>query len=301
MKRIDLFQLMNAFQDEEFEPEEECFVDRNKVKETVLTQVRQKKRKGRKVLVLAAALAACLALIGWTYGEKIYPLLTTVDAAIGNGSETVYISAGSYENGGNGIIELEEGRLWFLVEGQRLDITDQVDEKTPYVWTRWERNGDLHYVLVGGTPEDYGWAEGIKFARRRRRDRNPPQPGGYPLGGVHSGPGLVRSGLEPGGGTVGVTKRIKHAAGCGGPRPVFAHGRPGVLPLQFYKNIFEFLDGRVLDPPLRHIRKPSIFIVGAGPRPARGRGTPQGGFSRPSADSPSAPPLRLSRKSSEIG
>ena len=53
MKRIDLFQLMNAFQDEEFEPEEECFVDENKVKETVLTQVRQKKRKGRKVLVLA--------------------------------------------------------------------------------------------------------------------------------------------------------------------------------------------------------------------------------------------------------
>ena len=70
MKRIDLFQLMNAFQDEEFEPEEECFVDENKVKETVLAQVRQKKRKGRTVLVLAAALAACLALIGWTYGEK---------------------------------------------------------------------------------------------------------------------------------------------------------------------------------------------------------------------------------------
>ena len=47
MKRIDLFQLMNAFQDEEFEPEEECFVDENKVKETVLAQVRRKKRKGR--------------------------------------------------------------------------------------------------------------------------------------------------------------------------------------------------------------------------------------------------------------
>ena len=56
LKRIDLFQLMNDFQDEEFEPEEECFVDRNKVKETVLAQVRQKKRKGRTVLVLAAAL-----------------------------------------------------------------------------------------------------------------------------------------------------------------------------------------------------------------------------------------------------
>ena len=29
MKRIDLFQLMNAFQDEEFEPKEECVVVEN--------------------------------------------------------------------------------------------------------------------------------------------------------------------------------------------------------------------------------------------------------------------------------
>ena len=77
MKRIDLFQLMNAFQDEEFEPEEECFVDRNKVKETVLAQVRQKKRKGRKVLVLAAALA------GWSCGEQIYQFFSGGWVSIG--------------------------------------------------------------------------------------------------------------------------------------------------------------------------------------------------------------------------
>ena len=58
-------------------------------------------------------------------------------------------------------------------------------------------------------------------------------------------------------------------AGRGGPRPIFTYGRPGVPPLRFYKNIFESLDGRVLDPPLRRIRKPSIFMVGAGPKPAR--------------------------------
>ena len=60
-------------------------------------------------------------------------------------------------------------------------------------------------------------------------------------------------------------------------------------------------DGRVRTPaPTRHIQKLSFF-VGAGPRPARGRGTPQGGVSRPSADSPSAPPLRISRTSSAFG
>lgn len=90
LKRIDLFQLMNAFQDEEFEPEEECFVDENKVKETVLTQVRQKKRKGRKVLVLAGGPAACLALAGWTYGERIYQFISgsqvTISGSAGMGS-----------------------------------------------------------------------------------------------------------------------------------------------------------------------------------------------------------------------
>ena len=167
LKRIDLFQLMNAFQDEEFEPEEECFVDENKVKETVLTQVRQKKRKGRTVLVLAAALAACLALAGWTYGERIYQFISGSQVAIsgsaGMGSGTVTLSDGLDENGDPTIITLEEGRLWFVAGDQRVDVTDQVDEETPYIWTQWLEDGSLHYIVVWGTPEDYGWFEGIEL------------------------------------------------------------------------------------------------------------------------------------------
>ena len=165
MKRIDLFQLMNAFQDEEFEPEEECFVDENKVKETVMTQVRQKKRKGRKVLVLAAALAACLALAGWTYGEQIIHLLSGGQVIRGGtggaGYGTVIMSDGYDENGNPTIISLEDGRLWFVAGGQRVDVTDQVDEETPYVHTATDEEGNLHYIIVGGTPEDYGWFEGV--------------------------------------------------------------------------------------------------------------------------------------------
>lgn len=167
LKRIDLFQLMNAFQDEEFEPEEECFVDENKVKETVLTQVRQKKRKGRKVLVLAAALAACLALAGWSYGEQIIHLLSGGQVIRGGtggaGYGTVIMSDGYDENGNPTIISLEDGRLWFVAGGQRVDVTDQVDEETPYVYTTTDGEGNLHYIIVGGTPEDYGWFEGVQF------------------------------------------------------------------------------------------------------------------------------------------
>lgn len=166
LKRIDLFQLMNAFQDEEFEPEEECFVDGNKVKETVLTQVRQKKRKGRTVLVLAAALAACLALAGWSYGEQIIHLLSGGQVIRGGtggaGYGTVIMSDGYDENGNPTIISLEDGRLWFVAGDQRVDVTDQVDEETPYVYTATDEEGNLHYIIVGGTPEDYGWFEGVK-------------------------------------------------------------------------------------------------------------------------------------------
>ena len=59
--------------------------------------------------------------------------------------------------------------------------------------------------------------------------------------------------------------------------------------------------GRVRTPAPTAYTKAVPSFVGAGPRPAHGRGTPQGGFSRPSADSPSAPPLRISRRLSKHG
>ena len=167
LKRIDLFELMNAYEDEEFEPKEGCFVSENQVKETVLAQVGQKKRHGRKVLVLAAALAACLALAGWTYGEQIYHFFSgsqvTIGGNVGIGSGTVTLSDGLDENGDHTILTLEDGRLWFVAGGQRVDVTDQMDEDAPYVWIQWLEDGSLHYIIVGGTPEDYGWFEGVTF------------------------------------------------------------------------------------------------------------------------------------------
>ena len=193
LKRIDLFQLMNAFQDEEFEPKEEYFVNENKVKEAVLAQVWQKKRKGRTVLVLAAALAACLALAGWTYGEQIIHLLSGGQVIQGEGYGTVIMSDGYDENGDPTIISLENGRLWFVAGSQRVDVTDQVDEETPYVYTVTDEEGNLHYIIVGGTPEDYGWFEGVKT----------PDGSGGGSGVPHSRPDLPTGSADPAWLTVG--------------------------------------------------------------------------------------------------
>lgn len=84
---------------------------------------------------------------------------------IGDSGEAHYVEAhpsdGYDENGKPLVVSLEEDRLWVVARGQRVDVTDQVDEKTPYVDTWWDGEGNLYYVIVGGTPEDYGWYEGV--------------------------------------------------------------------------------------------------------------------------------------------
>ena len=110
-------------------------------------------------------LAACLVLAGWSYGEQIYQFFSGGWVSIGGADDgpTIAMSNGLDENGEPTIISLENGRLWFVADGQRVDVTSQVNENTPYVWTQWEKNGGLHYIIVGGTPEDYGWFEGIEL------------------------------------------------------------------------------------------------------------------------------------------
>lgn len=91
---------------------------------------------------------------------------------IGEGYGSVTMSDGKGEEGEPLVVSLEAGRLWFVAGGERTDITDLVDEDTPYVHTYTDGEGVLHYFLVGGTPEDYGWFEGLKAPdgqRRRRR------------------------------------------------------------------------------------------------------------------------------------
>ena len=175
------------------------------------------------------------------------------------------MSDGYDENGNPTIISLEDGRLWFVAGGQRVDVTDQVDEETPYVHTATDEEGNLHYIIVGGTPEDYGWFEGVTA------------PDAAAAGAEYSTAGptcptsrwtyLVYRRQGTGPGAVKGTTPIKHAVGRGRPRPVFAHSRAaGVPPLRFYKNIFESLNGRVLDPPLPRIRSRPHSLVIESPR-----------------------------------
>ena len=109
-----------------------------------------------------------------------------------------------------------------------------------------------------------------------------------------------------------VTDEVRAAQVC---RPYgwngFSHsGRPQGSPLRRFSAAIQngasgrprptkgesLQSGRVRTPAPTADAEASCPFVGAGHWPARGRDTPQGGFSRPSADSHSAPPLRIRKK-----
>lgn len=164
MKKLEISKLMNGYLDEQLQPKE-GLVDRERVKELVRARMGRRRVQKRRVLLAAAVLAVCLGLVGWSYGERIFQLVgggqVTIGGSGGEGYGEVHTSDGYDENGQPLVVSLEEGRLWVVARGQRVDVTDRVDENTPYVDTWWDGEGNLYYVIVGGTPEDYGWYEGV--------------------------------------------------------------------------------------------------------------------------------------------
>lgn len=54
----------------------------------------------------------------------------------------------------------EGGKLWFVNGEERADLTGLIDENTPYIYEHTDpKTGNTGYVIVGGTVDNYGWAE----------------------------------------------------------------------------------------------------------------------------------------------
>ena len=136
---------MNEYQDQESEPvPQPGLVDGERVRQRVLGQVAgRRRRKLRRAVIAAVAAAACLGLVAWTWGERIYQMASGGQVTIGEGYGSVTMSDGKGEEGEPLVVSLEAGRLWFVAGGERTDITDLVDEDTPYVHTYTDGEGVL--------------------------------------------------------------------------------------------------------------------------------------------------------------
>lgn len=127
----------------------------------------QKRRKPSvKVMVLAAALAVgCALSIAAGLPNQVYNFLsggsmTSMPEQIGSigGAELTLPNEEDYP------LILEDGRLIFVNDEERTDITDLVDENTPFIYEHTDpATGNKGYVVMGGTPDDFGWAEYVSL------------------------------------------------------------------------------------------------------------------------------------------
>ncbi len=59
----------------------------------------------------------------------------------------------------NSYICLENEKLYFIFDNNYEDITDKVSENTYFRYEKSLDNGEKTVILVGGTPDSYGWVE----------------------------------------------------------------------------------------------------------------------------------------------
>ena len=165
MKRIRISKLMDEYTDKEFFPTGGSVVSTEAVKARVLAQVKastpakQKQMPRKKKVLLAAALAAALLLAGAGY-PLIQHRLVGGELRFEQRPNERTASLIHYNN----VVESEDGRLFFdRDDGQRIDITDLVSEDTPYIYDCSDPDtGMIYYIVMGGTPEAYGWLEWIQ-------------------------------------------------------------------------------------------------------------------------------------------
>lgn len=59
------------------------------------------------------------------------------------------------------LAEVKDGRLYFIANDENIDITDQCSMDTAFIYVVEDDNGYIHYLCVGGTPENWGSEEHI--------------------------------------------------------------------------------------------------------------------------------------------
>lgn len=156
MKELKLSQLMDEYVDREFFPEEGSAVNAEAVKARVLARagVPLKKRQTPPLtrILLAAALAAgCLLSIAAALPIIAYRQLDGSSVLVQTDGEH-YLYIGFDESEWEEPVILEDGRLWLVAGGRRIDITGLIDAETPFLAEGADPDSGLKsYLIAGGT------------------------------------------------------------------------------------------------------------------------------------------------------
>lgn len=161
MKRLEISRLMDEYTDNEFFPQGGEAADTQAVKERVLAQAAPAKQMPkRKKMFIAAALAVVMVVLvgaGFPYIQHQLVGGTLSFEQTTDGRITAFVHNSE-------VLKREDGRLYFAQDnGQRIDVTDLISENTPYIYDGSDPDtGMIYYVILGGTPESYGWFEWVQ-------------------------------------------------------------------------------------------------------------------------------------------
>lgn len=131
---------------------------------TVYKEQRGVRHFGRRIVILAAALVLMLALSMTAYavGTSIYGWggnfeVRHTKTKGGEKTESVLHTESLTEP-----VRFEDDRMIFIVNGEEIDITDQISETEPFHYEYTDAEGIIHYWIVGRNgPEltNYGYGE----------------------------------------------------------------------------------------------------------------------------------------------
>ena len=150
---------------EQVEAQRSALASRCSQPKSEVTAMTAKPRRPIRILITAAVVAATLtagALAASGVLSRI-PLLTGGQIEVSYGTRpdgSGYADISRSTDVENCPIEVRDGVVWFTTEtGEELDITGQFSETEPYVYSYTDSVGARHDVVVGGTPENYGYFE----------------------------------------------------------------------------------------------------------------------------------------------
>ncbi len=141
--------------------------------EKMLNEHTGKKKFGtkRKVMVAAIAAAALCALPVTAYaatGGNLFHFLSgngmIFHETQGEDGAIAHVQIDTSKE--SSLFVKEDGRLYLhnADTGEKIDLTDLLSETEPYIYSSEDSEGSTHYLIIGGTADNYGYAEFIRDA-----------------------------------------------------------------------------------------------------------------------------------------
>ena len=157
---IKISRLMDAYTDNEFFIQGESEVNMDTVKNNVTQKAEGAKKRMKPVAKVLIGVAAAAALAVGATAATVAIMQGSVKNAAG-ATYNYEISDGGYEirlepADYGSVLTLEDGRLYFNINGDSTDVTDLMDNQTPYIYAYTNADTGLkNYMVLGGTPEEY--------------------------------------------------------------------------------------------------------------------------------------------------